>query len=114
MAYNTYPGWYWADPATMRYAVVWKYKPEDKQPGLGVSEYGAGVYQHEEKAKKPTTDGAWHPEEWQRVGDVTKCQKIIKAWHFGTYYADRSGEAWRRSSIRCEAREIDNKKLKNI
>ena len=67
MAYNTYPGWYWADPATMRWAIDWKYDP-DKDRAIGISEYGAGasIHQHDQHIDKaPATDGPWHPEEWQ-------------------------------------------------
>lgn len=88
MAYNTYPGWYWADPATMRYAVDWKYKPENKQPGLGVSEYGAGasIHQHEDNAKKPVTDGVWHPEEWQAICHEGNYAEIAKRdWIWGSF-----------------------------
>ena len=67
MAYNTYPGWYWADPATMHWAIDWKYDP-NKNRAIGISEYGAGasIYQHDQHINKaPKTDGDWHPEEWQ-------------------------------------------------
>lgn len=65
MAYNTYPGWYWADPATMQYAIDWKYRP-DKQP-LAISEYGAGasINHHGFLSEHPEPGGEYHPEEWQ-------------------------------------------------
>lgn len=66
LAFNVYPGWYWAGPEVMCYAVDWKYKPEKNQP-LAISEYGAGanIYQHAILEKAPKTDGHYHPEEWQ-------------------------------------------------
>ena len=65
MAYNTYPGWYWADPGTMRWAIEWKL---GKERAIGISEYGAGasIHQHDQHVTRaPKTDGPWHPEEWQ-------------------------------------------------
>lgn len=80
MAYNTYPGWYWADPATMRWAIDWKYDPKVDR-AIGVSEYGAGasIHQHDQHiAKAPKTDGNWHPEEWQALVHEGNYREIAK------------------------------------
>jgi beta-galactosidase len=72
----------------MRYAVDWKYEPTNKQPGIGVSEYGAGasIKHHEENVKKPKTDGDWHPEEWQAVCHEGNYEEIVKReWLWGTF-----------------------------
>lgn len=67
MAYNTYPGWYWADPGTMRWAIEWKL---GKGRAIAISEYGAGasIHQHDQHiTQAPKTDGPWHPEQWQAI-----------------------------------------------
>ena len=67
MAYNTYPGWYWADPGTMRWAIEWKL---GKGRAIAISEYGAGasIHQHDKHiTQAPKTDGPWHPEQWQAI-----------------------------------------------
>lgn len=85
MAYNTYPGWYWADPATMQWAIDWKYDPQ-KNRAIGISEYGAGasVHQHDQHIDKaPKTDGDWHPEEWQAIvheGNYREIDKRPYVW----------------------------------
>lgn len=78
MAYNTYPGWYWADPATMQYAIDWKYRP-DKQP-LAISEYGAGasVNHHGFLSEHPEPGGEYHPEEWQALCHEINYREIDK------------------------------------
>lgn len=78
MAYNTYPGWYWADPATMQYAIDWKYRP-DKQP-LAISEYGAGasVKHHGILTEHPEPGGEYHPEEWQATVHEINYREIDK------------------------------------
>ncbi len=78
MAYNTYPGWYWADPATMQYAIDWKYRPE-KQP-LAISEYGAGasIRHHGFLTEHPEPGGEWHPEEWQATVHEINYREIDK------------------------------------
>lgn len=71
MAYNTYPGWYWGDPSTMKSSLVhWNRLVGEK--GIAVSEYGAGanVWHHwdeQTQRKAPKADGIFHPEEWQSV-----------------------------------------------
>lgn len=85
MAYNTYPGWYWADPGTMQWAIDWKYDP-NKNRAIGISEYGAGasINQHDQHiAKAPKTDGNWHPEEWQALvheGNYREIRKRPYVW----------------------------------
>ena len=78
MAYNTYPGWYWADPGTMQYAIDWKYRPE-KQP-LAISEYGAGasIKHHGFLAEHPEPGGEYHPEEWQAYCHEINYREIDK------------------------------------
>lgn len=78
MAYNTYPGWYWADPATMQYAIDWKHRP-DKQP-LAISEYGAGasVKHHGILSEHPEPGGEYHPEEWQATCHEINYREIDK------------------------------------
>lgn len=86
MAYNTYPGWYWADPATMQYAIDWKHHP-GKQP-LAISEYGAGasVSHHGYLTEHPQTDGQYHPEEWQATCHEINYREIDKrAFLWGTF-----------------------------
>lgn len=69
LAYNTYPGWYWADPEAMQGSLDhWKNLAGHR--GICVSEYGAGssILHHEQGIKKaPKADGQWHPEEWQAI-----------------------------------------------
>ena len=80
MAYNTYPGWYWADPGTMQWAIDWKYDPK-KDRAIGISEYGAGasIHQHDSHiSKAPKTDGDWHPEEWQAIVHEGNYREIVK------------------------------------
>ncbi|MBR1804478.1 MAG: glycoside hydrolase family 2 [Muribaculaceae bacterium] len=85
MAYNTYPGWYWADPATMQWAIDWKYDPK-KDRAIGISEYGAGgsIHQHDQHIDKaPKTDGNWHPEQWQATvheGNYREIDKRPYVW----------------------------------
>lgn len=86
MAYNTYPGWYWADPGTMRWAIEWKL---GKGRAIGISEYGAGasVHQHDlHITQAPKTDGPWHPEEWQAIvheGNYAEIARHPQLW--GTF-----------------------------
>lgn len=80
MAYNTYPGWYWADPGTMRWAIDWKYDPK-RDRAIGISEYGAGasIHQHDQHiTQAPKTDGLWHPEEWQALVHEGNYREIVK------------------------------------
>ncbi len=80
MAYNTYPGWYWADPGTMQWAIDWKYDPATDR-AVGISEYGAGasIHHHDQHiAKAPKTDGDWHPEEWQALVHEGNYREIAK------------------------------------
>lgn len=69
MAYNTYPGWYWAQPSTMKSSVAhWNRLVGSK--GICVSEYGAGanIWHHQQDVQSaPKTDGIFHPEEWQAI-----------------------------------------------
>lgn len=78
MAYNTYPGWYWAQPSMMKSSVAhWNRLVGSK--GIGVSEYGAGanVWHHQQDVKSaPRTDGIFHPEEWQSIVHEQNYQAI--------------------------------------
>ncbi len=86
MAYNTYPGWYWADPGTMRWAIEWKL---GKGRAIGISEYGAGasVHQHDQHiTQAPKTDGPWHPEQWQAtVHEGTYAEIVAHPALWGTF-----------------------------
>ena len=80
IAYNTYPGWYWAAPDAMQWAIDWKYSP-DRDRAIGISEYGAGasVKQHDQHiTKAPKTDGPYHPEEWQATVHEVNYREIVK------------------------------------
>lgn len=78
MAYNTYPGWYWAQPSMMKSSVAhWNRLVGSK--GICVSEYGAGanVWHHQQDVKSaPKTDGIFHPEEWQSLVHEQNYQAI--------------------------------------
>lgn len=78
MAYNTYPGWYWAEPSTMKSSVAhWNRLVGSK--GIAVSEYGAGanIWHHWQKVQRaPKTDGTFHPEEWQSIVHEQNYQAI--------------------------------------
>ena len=67
-AYNTYPGWYWADPDAMGPNTA-HWNRGAGSHGIAVSEYGAGadVRHHDAGWHAPRTDGPFHPEEWQAV-----------------------------------------------
>lgn len=78
MAYNTYPGWYWGEPSTMKSSLVhWNRLIGEK--GIAVSEYGAGanVWHHWQSDRKvPKADGIFHPEEWQSIVHEQNYQAI--------------------------------------
>lgn len=78
MAYNTYPGWYWAQPSMMKSSVAhWNRLVGSK--GICVSEYGAGanVWHHQQDVRSaPRTDGIFHPEEWQSIVHEQNYQAI--------------------------------------
>lgn len=78
MAYNTYPGWYWAQPSVMKSSVAhWNRLIGSK--GICVSEYGAGanIWHHQQDVKSsPKTDGVFHPEEWQAIVHEQNYQAI--------------------------------------
>ena len=80
IAYNTYPGWYWADPATMQYAIDWKHHPDKGSKPLAISEYGAGasIRDHAILSSAPKTDGQFHPEEWQATVHEGNYKEIDK------------------------------------
>lgn len=88
IAYNTYPGWYWAEPNTMGVCMDWKYDPH-RDRCVGVSEYGAGasITQHQQgMPHAPKTDGAWHPEEWQAIVHEGNYHEILRRpWLWGTF-----------------------------
>ncbi|WP_455497752.1 glycoside hydrolase family 2 protein [Coprobacter sp.] len=78
MAFNTYPGWYWADPGTMGPSIDWK---KDKKRGVCISEYGAGAsikHHQQNMTKAPKCDGELHPEEWQAIVHEGNYKEIAK------------------------------------
>lgn len=81
MAYNTYPGWYWGEPSTMRSSLGhWNRLVGEK--GIAVSEYGAGanVWHHWQSDRKvPKADGIFHPEEWQAIVHEENYQAIASS-----------------------------------
>lgn len=80
LAYNTYPGWYWAAPDAMGGSLEhWNRLGGEK--GICVSEYGAGasILHHEQNVSQaPRTDGPWHPEEWQALVHEGNYKQINK------------------------------------
>jgi beta-galactosidase len=66
IGFNKYFGWYGGAPEEF---APWLDGQHAVRPDLrmGMSEYGAGanIAHHEEPARKPVTNGPWHPEEWQ-------------------------------------------------
>lgn len=81
MAYNTYPGWYWGEPSTMKSSLAhWNRLVGEK--GIAVSEYGAGanVWHHWQSDRKvPKADGIFHPEEWQSIVHEQNYQAISES-----------------------------------
>ena len=78
MAFNTYPGWYWAEPETMGASIDWK---KDEKRGVCISEYGAGasIKHHQQRMKKaPKCEGDFHPEEWQAIVHEGNYKEIDK------------------------------------
>lgn len=78
MAFNTYPGWYWAEPETMGPSIDWK---KDEKRGVCISEYGAGasIRHHQQQMEKaPKCDGEFHPEEWQAIVHEGNYKEIDK------------------------------------
>lgn len=82
IAYNNYPGWYWAEPAAMGPSTDWK----NRGKPVAVSEYGAGasIHDHDPYIKSaPKTDGHYHPEEWQATvheGNYAELVKRPRVW----------------------------------
>ncbi len=77
IAYNTYPGWYWAGPETMAPSIDWK----NDGKGVCISEYGAGasILHHKQGVTQaPKTDGDFHPEEWQATVHEGNYREITK------------------------------------
>ena len=67
LGYNVYPGWYSADPTSMKTQIDTRWK-DAGQRRIALSEYGAGGNpdQHEEGiTAMPKHRSHWHPEEWQ-------------------------------------------------
>lgn len=81
MAYNTYPGWYWGEPSTMKSSLAhWNRLIGGK--GIAVSEYGAGanIWHHWQTGQKtPKADGIFHPEEWQSIVHEQNYRAISEA-----------------------------------
>ncbi|MGB0372715.1 MAG: glycoside hydrolase family 2 TIM barrel-domain containing protein [Opitutales bacterium] len=65
-AINNYPGWYGGSPKGLNGALK-SYNVRNGNPGVGVSEYGAGgsIYHHDQSLEKVPPKGKWHPEQWQ-------------------------------------------------
>jgi len=70
LGWNIYPGWYsgWGTKEAFG-PLADRGRSMSRSGGICVSEYGAGanVEHHEQNPKAPTTDGQWHPEEWQAL-----------------------------------------------
>lgn len=69
LAFNTYPGWYWAEPSAMK-STLERWNGLGGKKGICVSEYGAGanIWHHWQTGKKtPDAGGVFHPEEWQAI-----------------------------------------------
>jgi len=85
MAFNTYPGWYWAEPEAMGPSIEWKNSSLGHK-GVCISEYGAGasIYHHSQDiTSAPKTDGHNHPEEWQATvheGNYAEIRKRPYVW----------------------------------
>lgn len=81
MACNTYPGWYWGEPSSMKSTLNnWNRSVGEK--GIAVSEYGAGanVWHHWQSDRKvPKADGVFHPEEWQAIVHEENYQAIASS-----------------------------------
>lgn len=97
LAYNNYPGWYWAEPAAMGPSTDWK----NKGKGVAISEYGAGasIHDHDQYIKSaPKTDGHYHPEEWQATvhegnyGELAKRPYVWATWVWNMF---DFASAWR-------------------
>ena len=81
MAFNTYPGWYWAEPSAMA-STLERWNGLVGNKGIAVSEYGAGanVWHHWQTGRKtPNVDGMFHPEEWQSIVHEQNYQAIKDA-----------------------------------
>lgn len=110
LAYNNYPGWYWAEPAAMGPSTDWK----NKGKGVALSEYGAGASIHDHDpyiSKAPKTDGHYHPEEWQAVvheGNYSELAKRPYAWATWVWNMFDFASAWRNEG---DARGMNDKGL---
>lgn len=97
LAYNNYPGWYWAEPAAMGPSTDWK----NKGNGVAVSEYGAGASIHDHDlhiGRAPRTDGHYHPEEWQATvheGNYAELAKRPYVWATWVWNMFDFASAWR-------------------
>ena len=81
MAFNTYPGWYWAEPSAMA-STLERWNGLVGGKGIAVSEYGGGanVDHHWQTGRKtPNVDGMFHPEEWQSIVHEQNYQAIMGA-----------------------------------
>jgi beta-galactosidase len=86
-AYNKYYGWYYGVPSDIGGWADSMHAALPTRP-LAVSEYGAGanVAQHALNPAKPTTDGDWHPEEYQALlHEQTWAQLKTRDFLWGTY-----------------------------
>lgn len=97
LAYNNYPGWYWAEPAAMGPSTDWK----NKGKGVAISEYGAGasIHDHDQHIKSaPKTDGHYHPEEWQATvheGNYRELAKRPYVWATWVWNMFDFASSWR-------------------
>ena len=89
LGWNIYPGWYSGWGTKEEFGKVLDVRRLDsRQGGFCVSEYGAGanVLQHEQEPKQPTTDGPWHPEEWQaEVHEAAWAAMKARPFVWGTF-----------------------------
>lgn len=87
IGFNTYPGWYFGQPADFAKYLDDLHSTYSAQC-VGITEYGAGasIKQHEVPPSKPKAGGPWHPEEWQSLvheSDWTIASQ--RPWIWGTF-----------------------------
>lgn len=110
LAYNNYPGWYWAEPSAMGPSIDQK----NKGRGVAVSEYGAGgsIDVHDQHVTvAPRPDGHYHPEEWQATvheGTYSELAKRPYVWATWVWNMFDFASSWRNEG---NARGINDKGL---
>ena len=110
LAYNNYPGWYWAEPSAMGPSMDEK----NKGRGVAVSEYGAGgsIDVHDQHVTvAPRPNGHYHPEEWQATvheGTYSELAKRPYVWATWVWNMFDFASSWRNEG---NARGINDKGL---